>query len=194
MEELEIAKEQLNAPEREHDEDDALVRAHENDDEDEMRSMDLLMHAKNNNHPFDDEDDEEDLTLRPLPRHCVTESFQRVPTPTPKKKKHRKRKVKQNTEAPRPLLLRSTLVKVLEDASDLLEADFMMLKASETRMSFEDFEDIVSNHVPLDHTSLRELFEISDVDDDGTWCSSAKRENLSFILHLHIALTRVTYT
>ena len=44
----------------------------------------------------------------------------------------------------------------------------MMLKASETRMSFEDFEDIVSNHVPLDHTSLRELFEISDVDDDGT--------------------------
>ena len=149
VEELEIAKEQLNAPEREHDEEDALVRAHENDDEDEMRSMELLMHAKNNNHPFDDEDDEEDLTLRPLPRHCVTESFQRVPTPTPKKKKHRKRRVKQNTEAPRPLLLRSTLVKVLEDASDLLEADFMMLKASETRMSFEDFEDIVSNHVPL---------------------------------------------
>ncbi len=26
-----------------------------------------------------------------------------------------------------------------------------------------------------------------------TWCSSAKRENLSFILHLHVALTRVTY-
>ena len=170
VEELEIAKEQLNAPEREHDEDNGLVRAHENDDEDEMRSMELLMHAKNNNrHPFDDEDEEEDLTLRPLPRHCVTESFQRVPTPTPKKKKkHRKRKVKQSAEASRPLLLRSTLVKVLEDASDLLEADFMMLKASETRMSFEDFEDIVSNHVPLDHTSLRELFEISNVDDDGT--------------------------
>ena len=172
VEELEIAKEQLSAPEREHH--DALVPItagveHENDDA--MRSsMELLMQARNNqSHPFDDEDDEEeDLMLRPLPRHCVTESFQRVPTPK-KVKKRRHRKAKQKSDTHRPLLLRSTLVKVLEDVSDLLEADFMMLKASETRLSFEDFEDIVSNHVPLDHTSLRELFEISNVDDDGTY-------------------------
>ena len=29
---------------------------------------------------------------------------------------------------------------------------------------------------------------------DGTWCSSAKRENISFLIHLLRGLTRVTYT
>jgi hypothetical protein len=169
VEELEIAKEQLSAPKRQ--DDDLSLPEEVEIDEDEMQSMSLLLSANSTNFN-EQEDEEEDLTLRPLPRHCVTESFQRVPTPKKKKRNHHHRKSsskrKHKQRQHKPLLLRSTLVKVLEDASDLLEADFMMLKASETRLSFEDFEEIVSNHVPLDHASLRELFEISDVDADGT--------------------------
>ena len=58
----------------------------------------------------------------------------------------------------------------------------------------QDFEDpSLGIDAMSDEWRVRCKFPTKREAEEGTWCSSAKRENLTFIIHLLIALTRITY-